>query len=588
MTLQEALAELNLDADFAALPENWKPDIAQIAIDQGLAAAATEMAHRANTPDQDPSFADARAALGRWAGKATQNAQTVDTGGTTLPLEQDILNQYLGGLLSDADHDQVRRELVAKLGEQAVADFEAARNAISPEENARRLAEELAQADATGGRIATSAADSAAAQLKALQDSVAAMQGNLTGSLAAKAKALQDQIAALTSNLNTLDATQKKTLADQIATTQKDLNDSIAAQQGNLTTQIAALKGAADANSQARAAALQKELDSLTAAQAPMAQARLDSANALATAVNLGLQSTEDQLTADRAKQGYLGSSTFDQAALARAGINARQQAAGALGNARELNAGDLRTIQAHGATEGRSIADQLASLNLGIDTQGATGQRTLADLLATGTQTIGDTGAAGLAGIENNTATSRAGIGAAGANQTYQDQVFGADQQRALADALAKGGGSIGTTLAQQQQAARDAATAARQGYFDNAYTRGQAGILARPGLSSGLVGTLNGLDNYGNTGLNRLLSTLNWWSTGGQQAPTAVTVPATASNAGNDLSGLGAGLLGGALKAGMANNWWTAPKTTDWTNFNKIDFTGTGPAGGTGTSLY
>lgn len=575
VTLADALAELNQDPDFAALPDDWKSEIAQFAIDHGLAAAAQEMATRATAADQDPQFADARAALGRWAGKAKTNAPLVDgtnnqggttnpDGSTTLPLEQDLLNQYLAGLLSDADHDRVRRELVDKLGQQAVDDFEAARNALSPEENARRLAEELAQADKTGTGISESAATSAADQLRALQDSIAQMQTNLSGAQAEKAKALQDQITSLLGNLDTLDATQKATLAQQIATTQKDLEDSITSQRQNLTTEVAALRSAADANSQARAAALQKELDGLNAAQQPLAQARLDSANALATAVNLGLQSTEDQLTATRAKQGYLGSSTFDAANLARAGITARQQAAQALGSAREQNAQDVRDIGVHGATAGRSIADELAGNLLGISGHEATGGRTLADLLATGTQGIGDTGAAGLADIQKSTAAGKFNVGNTGAAQTYADQVFGSTQKQALADALAKGGGSIGSTLALQQQAARDAALAARQGYFDNAYTRGQGGILSRANLGNNLAANLTALDNYGNSGLNRTLNTLNWWSTGQTQAPTAGYVPVTADNSGNDLSNLGAGLLGAGLNVGNANKWWTTPTTT------------------------
>lgn len=564
MTVQEALAELNLDPDFSSLPDSWKQDIAQYAVTNGLAAAAKEMAERAVLPEQLAAFPDASAALGRWASKADENAAVVAAPPTNLPLEQDILNQYLAGLLSDADQDAVRRELVAKLGEQAVADFEAARTALSPEENARRLAEELAQADATGAAVSGSAAAAAAEQLKALQDSIAAMQGNLTGELASRAQALQTQIASLIANFDSLDASQKQTLATQIAATQKNLEDSITSQRTNLTNEIAALRGAADANSLARAAALQKEIDGLTAAQAPMAKARLDSANALAAAVNLGLQSTADQLTANRAKQGYLGSSSFDNAAMARAGIGARQQAAQALGSARELNAEDLRTIAARGATGQRTIEDDLAGQLLGISGREATGGRSLADLLATGTQSIGDAGAAGVAGIEGVTNTGKFNVGNLGANTTFNDQLFGASQKRSLADALAKGGGGIATTLAQQQQAARDAATGAKQGYFDNAYTRGQGGLLARPNLSAGLTNTLTGLDNYGNTGLNHLLNTLSWWQTGGQQAPVAVTSPQTADNSGNDLAGLGAGLLGSALNIGSANDWWTPKKTT------------------------
>lgn len=485
---------------------------------------------------------------------------------TTMPLEQDLLNTALPGLLSDVEGDAARRALAAQLAGQATGATQQAISALSPEENAARLLAEYAQADATGGRIAESAATSAADQLKALQASIAAMQGNLTGDLAARAAALQQQIATLTANLDTLDASQKATLATQIAANQQNLEQQITAQRTALTEQMNALRGAADAQSQARAAALQQEVDALTAAQAPLAKARLDSAGALATAVNQGLQSTADQLTATRAKQGYLGSSSFDDAALARASIDARQKAAQAMGGARELNAQDLASIGVHGATEGRSIADQLAAARAGIATEEAGGARTLADLLATGTRTIGDTGAAGIAGISGQTATGKFNVGNAGAGQTFQDQVFGADQQRELADALARGSGTIGTTLATQQQAARDAATGARQNYFDNAYTRGLAGLMAIPGLTSGLTGNLTSLENYGTSGLGRAQQALNWWAAPAT-APTTQATAVQADNSGNQISTLGSGLLSSAISLGNSKNWWQTPTTNKTT---------------------
>lgn len=479
----------------------------------------------------------------------------------SLPLEQGLLQQALPGLLGDVSGDAGRRQLADTLSQQAQGDYANARNLLSPEENARRLQEELKQADVTSGRLAESAGTSTSDQLKALQNSVAAMQGNLTGDLAAKAAALQAQIAAYNANLDSYDATQKKALADQIAANQKNLEDSIGAQRQSLTTEISGLRGAADAQSVARSAALQKEIDGLTAAQVPMAQARLDSANALASSINMGLQSTEDALTATRAKQGYLGGSSFDTGNLARATIGARQGAAQALGNARELNAGDTRAIQGQGATGQRSIADELAANQAAIAQREATGGRTLADALAGGTQAIGDTGAAGNAAITAGTGATRMGIGNAGATQGYQDQVFGSSQQKSLLDALAQGSNSISATQAVQQQQARDTGTNARQGYFDNAYTRGLAGAVASPTLTSNLTNTLTGLDNYANTGLARTLGTLGWWNTNQSQPSTPGYVPVAASNSGNDLAGLGAGLVSSAFNAANANKWWQTP---------------------------
>lgn len=480
----------------------------------------------------------------------------------SLPLEQGLLQQILPSLVGDIEGDAGRRALVNTLTGQATEDYNLARNALSPEENARRLAEEYAMADQTSGALSASAAQAANEQLAALQASVEAMKGNLTGDLAARAQALQDQIASFTANLNTFDATQKAALAEQIAANQQNLEASIASQQQNLQTEIDSLRGAADAQSVARKAALQQEIDGLTAAQAPMAQARLDSANALTTAVNLGLESTNDRLTAERARQGYLGSSSFSDAALARAAIGARQQGAQAMGTAREANAGDLRSIQSRAATEGRSLADELANNYLSIAGREAGGKRSLADILAEGTRSIGDTGAAGTAAIKAGTGQGLMNINNAGATQKYQDSVMGSDRLRQLLDELAKGQGSIGGTLAQQQQQARDAGTTARQGYFDNAYTRGQGGILSRANLGSNLANTLTGLEGYGSTGTNRALNTLNWWNTNTGAAPTPGYTPVSADTSGNDIAGLGAGLLGSAINVGNANNWWKTAK--------------------------
>ncbi len=528
------------------------PDLPQDQLDALIA--------KANAGDQQ-----AIAAL-----QAAGYEQTADT--ETLPVEQGLLGTALPGLVQDVEGDAQRRALANQLSGTATAAFNNAANALSPEENAKRLAEELSQADVTGGLINDSASTAAADKLAALQESIAAMQDNLSGDLATKATALQQQIAAFQANLSTLDATQKSALAEQIASQQKNLEDSITAQRNNLTTEIAGLRGAADAQSVARKAALQAEIDGLTAAQVPMAQARLDSAAALTTAVNLGLESTRDQLTAQRAKQGYIGSSTFSDAANARAAIQARQQAAQAMGTAREANAGDLRTIQARAATEGRSIADELANNNLSIAGREATGGRTLADLLAGGTQTLADTGATGLSAIKNNTGTSLFNLNNAGAGQSFQDQTFGADQKRALADALAKGSGDIGGNLASQLQAGRDSTTLAKQNYFDNAYTRGLSGTLAIPGLASTLAGSLAGIDNYGQSGLNRTQNLLNWWATPNAAAPVQQFQAVQADNSGNQIASLGSSLLGAATKAGQANNWWqgttTKPTSTVDTN--------------------
>lgn len=425
-----------------------------------------------------------------------------------------------------------------------------------------QLAQDFNNADQTAAANIAAANQAFQTNLGALTDATAAMQTNLSGNLAEKAAALQQQIATLTQNLDTLDATQRKALTDQIASMQGNLEQSVAMQRQALQDQVAALGTAATAEATARRAALQTEIAALNEAQAPLAEARMKAAELQATAVNVGLEQTRDQLTADQARAGYIGGSTFGDAALARATIGARSQAAQAVSGARVANAGDTREIATRGATGERSIADALAAANRDIAGLGATGNRSLTDTLATERRRIGDTGATGLASITNQTALSRAGIGAQGANQTFNDQVFGADQKRSLGDALAQGKFGLTNTLSGQTLAANQQGNAAKATYYDNDYNRNLTAALAQTQLPTNLTNTLTGLDNYAQSGLGRTLNTLGWWGTNSGAAPTPQATAVQADTTGNSISGLGSGLFGAALNYGNSNSWWQQPK--------------------------
>lgn len=388
---------------------------------------------------------------------------------------------------------------------------------------------------------------------------------NLSGNLAAKATAITQLTATLNEQLTTLDASQKKILTDQIAALQANLETSVAAQRRALEQQLASLGAAAGTEAAARRAALQQEIAALTAAQAPLAEARVQAADLQATAINVGLERTKDELTAEQARQGYVGGSTIGDASLARATVDARQKAAEAMAGARLANAADTREIGVRGATGERSIAEALAGSNRDIANLGARGTFDLSTGLAKGTQGISDTGATGMATIAGNTALGRAGIGAQGANRTFQDQVFGADQQRSLADTLAAG------KLGEQQKGNAAIAT-----YKDNDFARQLSGLLLTPQITSTTATGLRNLDEYANSGLTRGLNTLNWWSTPTSAPPTPGYVPNQPSNAGNDLSNLGAGIVNLVGNLGTANNWWQPAKTTT----TKVP----APTGGTG----
>ncbi len=248
----------------------------------------------------------------------------------------------------------------------------------------------------------------------------------------------------------------------------------LAGQNANADTLGAALSSAAGTSAAAQQGNLQTEIAGLNAAQDPLNAARVAAAQTQASTINQGLQTTEDQLAAQNAAKGYTGTSSMEDAALLRATIGARQQAAGALSGANVTNATDTA----------------------GIAAQGATGQNTIANALATANQNAANTTAQGKA--------------------TYYD----ANTQAALAAALQS------------------------------------------PQLDTGLAtstATLNGLRTQG---LNNALNTLSWWNTGTTQ-PNISYAPVTASQSGSDISALGSALLGGSMKVGSANNWWSTPST-------------------------
>lgn len=143
-------------------------------------------------------------------------------------------------------------------------------------------------------------------------------------------------------------------LNEEYAASQRALNEQTAA----LETQIASLRGNLDTESQARAAALTTQLAELRAAQDPLNQARLDAARSQATAINVAGETTLDNIRAQQAQRGYVGGSSGDSAAIARALALSRQNAAAQVGTARVTNATDDANISRFGANENRALAD--------------------------------------------------------------------------------------------------------------------------------------------------------------------------------------------------------------------------------------
>jgi hypothetical protein len=542
--------------------------------------------------------------------------------GQTMPLEQALLGTALPRLTEDMEADADRREIAEALARQTLGGAEAANQLVARTTGGRfdgrtylaqnpdvaaeyerlratnptldmdvfaeqhylnngqregrqpayiqnaQLAQDFANADANVAANVAAINEATTTQLGALSEATAAMQQNLTGALAEKAAALQEQIDALNANLDTLDAAQRQALTEQIAAQEQNLEESIAAQRQALEQQLAALGTAATAEAQAQRAALEQEIAGLTAAQAPVAAARTAAAELQATAINVGLQRTQDQLTAQNAMKGYVGGSTAENAALARSTIDARQRAAEAMGAANLENARDTREIGFRAATGERTISDALAAAQRGIAQQGATGNAALSAAEATGRQTLRDTKAGGLAAITGTTAANRAGVGTYGANTTFDLTTTGADARRSIADSLAQGRFGLTSGQAQQTQAAKQAGAAAKATYYDNDFNRSLTTALVPGAVAGNTVNTLTGLDNFANSGLGRTLNTLNWWSTNTGAAPTPGAVAVQPDQTGNAISQAGAGLLGGAIQAGLgyanSQNWWQTPTVT------------------------
>lgn len=124
------------------------------------------------------------------------------------------------------------------------------------------------------------------------------------------------------------------------------------------------------------------------------------------------------------------------------------------------------------------------------------------------------------------------------------------------------------------------------RSGYFDSNYTRALDAALRVPGLESGRLDLATRADQYGQSGMNRAQHLLDWFTLPNAVAPQVQPYYQQPLNTGNDLGGLGTGLVGGALSYARANNYWQQPTTSGLTpnptfsfgNFNTMDFTGNG----------
>ena len=99
----------------------------------------------------------------------------------------------------------------------------------------------------------------------------------------------------------------------------------------------------------------------------PLLQSRLDGAESQVVAASLGEQKARDQIAANMAAQGYIGGSSFADANLARATIDARQTGAQAVADAKQANALDVLDVNNEFANSKYDTTNWGASQRLGI-----------------------------------------------------------------------------------------------------------------------------------------------------------------------------------------------------------------------------
>lgn len=524
--------------------------------------------------------------------EATADPNVLDPSGQ--PLEQALLEEVIPGVIGQVQGDTARQAEVDRLTDQTTTGFNDLRTVLdrsaittdptTGQPTSANLDAQRANADATSAAITGAAEAAAQSQLAALQTSVAQIQGNLSGALADRAAALQQAIGAYSQNLTTLDASQRAALAEQIAAQQQNLEQSVATQRQALEQEVSALQGNASAAAQSRRAALEQQLSTLRAAQAPLNDARMRAGEALATAVNLGLQSTQDQLRAEAAREGFVGGSTMQDAALGRAAIGARQDAAQAIGNARVANATDSRDIEARGSERLYSIEDVLAGETQRARDYGASTGARLTAGAAEGLRAINDAGAAGTRTIADTTATNRANLGNYGASTTYADTTAGIDANLNLKNALATGTYDISTNLAGQTQNAATQGAIAKSGYFDQLYPGALNAAQITAGLPAAEAAAKTSLIPYGTAGANNALGLLNWWNTSATP-PTSTAVTTQPNQTGNQIGALGANLVGAGFQIANANDWWKTPTTGKGPTTSYADFLKNNPTSSAAT---
>lgn len=380
------------------------------------------------------------------------------------------------------------------------------------------LANENANADTVAANLAATATTQGADNQKVIDSTNRTLGAAIDTSAASRTGAVDTQTAALRTGQTAQEGDKIRALDGRSAETL-----------GALDSRTAQLGSAIDANEQARQRTL-----------AVLNSERLGAAEGQVTGINLGLERTKDQLAAQEAMKGYIGGGAMADANLARAVVGARQNAAGVVGQARVINATDVR-----------SLGDDVAGMRLSNTGNDATDRFGIKSGAATDRFGIKSGGADSRFSITSGDATARTGITNDAAGQRLT--LAGATGDRTLSNAFAMNAGVAD---------AKNKGTQMRSDYYDANGKRQLVAALAPASVAANRMGLQSTADGMGRAGLDHALSALGFFTSSATptQAGSFTTTP---SQAGNDLAGLGAGITGGAISIGNANKWWQTPKT-------------------------
>jgi hypothetical protein len=465
-------------------------------------------------------------------------------GDVDMPFEQALGNRVINDyVIPDLDADAGRqaeaRQILSNYGQALDSSRQTLNDAVTvgPDGWTNLGSQELAMSNAATQE-----------QLGFLQEQIAALSGSLDIDLQERAASLQTQLDTLRQGLDTFTEAERAALAQQLETNFNALETETTARRDALATELAGMGEAINAQEAARRAALQTEVDKLTAALEPMKAIRIQGAEALAASVNLGAQSERDRIMAEQARGGYIGGSTSTDAALARATINARQEAARGLISAQEANAGDDLSLARYAAGGERGISDDTTGLRFDADLYGVGQTRGLSDYDAQQRRGITDFGAGETRGIASRDAVNRLDFTRYGADQTRALGDYGTSERRGIRD--------MGAT---DTRGIRDAGSQRKFTLFSNDIARRLNALSAVPQAINTEFAMRDAADQYGQSGLRRSFDNLSFFNLGGGMAPTQATYQQGANTTtGEAFQNVGAGLVGIAGNIGQANQWW------------------------------